>query len=109
MSKRGDKLYLEDIKESIKKIEKYTKGMSFAVFARDMRTIDAVVRNISVIGEAVKNISKETKSKNPEISWREIIGMRNKVIHEYFGIDEEILWKTIKEDIPIFKKQIFKI
>jgi len=71
--------------------------------------IDAVVRNLSIIGEAVKNIPREIKVKNPDVAWNEIKGMRNKVVHEYFGTDEEILWKTIQDDLPIFKKQIAKL
>ena len=72
-------------------------------------TIDAVVRNLMIIGEAAKNIPEEIKSKNPKIAWSEAVGMRNKVTHEYFGVDEDILWKTIKEDLPVFKKQILKL
>lgn len=106
MSKRGTRLYLEDIKISIKKIEKYTKDLTFDEFVNDTLKIDAVVRNLSIIGEAVKNTPKEIKSKHHDIPWNEIMGMRNKVIHEYFDTDEDILWKTIKEDLPIFKKQI---
>ncbi len=64
---------------------------------------------ISIIGEAAKNIPKEIKSKHPEIVWSDIVGMRNKIIHEYFGIDEDVLWKTIKEDIPALKKEIKKL
>jgi len=109
MSKRGIKLYLEDIQDSIRKIEKYTRGVDFSKFSRDEQMIDAVVRNLSIIGEAVKNIPKEIKAKNPDVAWNEIKGMRNKVVHEYFGIDEEILWKTIQDDLPIFKKQITKL
>jgi len=109
MSKRGVELYLEDIKESIRKIERYTRGIGFAEFSRDEKLIDAVVRNLSIIGEAVVNMPKEIKTKNPDVAWKEIKGMRNKVVHEYFGIDEEILWKTIQEDLPIFKKQIAKL
>lgn len=109
MSKRGIKLYLEDIQNSIRKIEKYTRGSNFEKFSRDEQMIDAVVRNLSVIGEAVRNVSKDMKAKNPEVAWNEIKGMRNKVVHEYFGIDEEILWKTIQYDFPIFKKQISKL
>lgn len=106
MSKRGAKLYLEDIRDSIKKIEEYTKDLNFDEFIKDEKTIDAVVRNLTIIGEAAKNIPNKIKSKNPDIAWVEAIGMRNKVTHEYFGVDEDILWKTIKEDLPIFKKQI---
>ena len=109
MSKRGIKLYLEDIQDSIRKIEKYTRDSNFEKFSKDEQMIDAVVRNLSIIGEAVKNIPKEIKAKNPDVAWNEIKGMRNKVIHEYFGIDEEILWKTIQDDLPVFKKQIAKL
>jgi len=109
MSKRGIILYYEDIKDAILKIEKYTRGLHDQEFYRDAKTIDAVVRNLSVIGEAVKNIPKEIRIENPEVAWKEILGMRNKVIHEYFGIDEEILWQTIKKDLPIFKKQIAEL
>lgn len=108
MSKRGDKLYLEDIMTSIEKIEEYVAGMNFESFAKDYKTIDAVIRNLSVIGEAVNNLSENSKVKNSEIPWIEIVGMRNKIIHEYFGIDEEILWKTIKEDLLEFKRLLDK-
>ena len=109
MPKRNTKLYLDDIKLAIRKIEKYTREISQKVFESDEKTIDAMVRNLEVIGEAVSNLSKEFRHKHPNIPWRKIIDMRNKVIHEYFGIDWEILWGTIKEDIPEFKKQISKI
>lgn len=109
MSKRGVKLYLEDIKEAIRKIEKYTSDVSFAEFAKDEQKIDAVVRNLSIIGEAVINMPKEIKVENPEVAWNEIKGMRNKVVHEYFGIDEEILWQTIQDDLPILKRQIIRL
>lgn len=98
-----------DIKVSIGRIEKYTRGSTFNEFANNTQKIDAVVRNLSIIGEAVKNIPKEIKSKYHDVPWREIMGMRNKVVHEYFDVDEDILWKTIKEDMPIFKKQISKL
>ena len=109
MSKRGIRLYIEDVRDSIYKIEKYTKDLDFNTFVKDAKTIDAVVRNLSIIGEAVKNFPDELKSKYPQVPWKEIVGTRNKAIHEYFGIDEDILWKTIKEDLPPFKKQISEI
>ena len=109
MSKRGLKLYLEDIRDSIVKIESYIKDLNFDKFSKDVMIIDAVVRNLTIIGEAAKNIPEEIKSKNSEIAWGEVVGMRNKVTHEYFGVDEDILWKTIKEDLPIFKKQILEL
>lgn len=109
MSKRGDGLYFEDIVNSIEKIENYIDGMKAEDFYNDHKTTDAVVRNLSIIGEAVNNLSEKTKLENAGIPWSEIIGMRNKIIHEYFGVDEEILWKTIKEDLPKFKELLRKI
>lgn len=106
MSKRDPKLYLQDIEDSIAKIEAYAADFDFDEFCQDRKTIDAIVRNLEIMGEAVKNLPEEIKSKNPDIPWGEVIGMRNKATREYWGIDEEILWKTIKEDLPDFKKQI---
>ncbi len=109
MSKRDANLYVEDIITSMDKIESYIEGFAFNDFCNDHKTIDAVTRNLSIIGEASNNMPEEIKLMYPEIPWVEIVGMRNKVIHEYFGVDEEILWKTIKEDLPNFKEQILKI
>lgn len=107
--KRGSGLYITDIKTSIAKIERYTKGILLDNLKKDEKTIDAVIRNLGIIGEAAKNIRGEIKDKYPDVPWREIIGMRNKVIHEYFGVDIDILWKTIKEDVPMLKKRIREI
>ena len=108
-ARRKIKLYVQDIIISIGKIEKYTKGFKFEEFIKYEKTIDAIVRNLSVIGEAAKNIPEEVKRKYPQIPWREIIGMRNKVMHEYFGVEEQVLWKTIKDDIPVLKVMIKKL
>ena len=109
MSKRGIKLYVADIKDAIRKIEKYTKDLTKKGFETDEQVVDAVVRNLGVIGEAVNNLPADFKAKYPEIPWQKIIGMRNKVLHEYFGIDWDILWQTIEKSIPELKKQINKI
>ncbi len=106
MSKRESALYLFDILSSINKIEKYTKGFSFDEFKNNSEKIDAVVRNIEILGEAARNVPKETTDKYPEIPWGKMVGIRNKVLHEYFGVDEEILWKTIQEDLPMLKDQM---
>lgn len=108
-SKHNDKLYLEDIRLSICSIEKYIKGMSFAEFSGDGRTIDAVVRNLEVLGEAANNVSKKNKEKYSQVPWKMMISMRNKVIHEYFGVDLEIVWKTIKTDLLELKKQLTEL
>lgn len=87
MPKRGDKEFLLDIIEAIKRIELYTKELSYPDFLQKMETQDAVVRNFEIIGEAVKNVSKPLKAKYNYIQWREIVGMRDKVIHFYFGVN----------------------
>lgn len=109
MSKRSIKLYLEDIQNSIRLIKKYTRGLDVNSFGKDTKTVDAVVRNLEIIGEAIVYISKEKRKEYPRIPWQQIIGMRNKIIHEYFGVDQEVLWQTIQEDIPQLKKEIKNI
>ncbi|HBB02471.1 MAG: hypothetical protein US89_C0012G0025 [Candidatus Peregrinibacteria bacterium GW2011_GWF2_38_29] len=109
MPKRDIFLYVNDIYCSCNKILKYTKGCNFAKFKKDEMIIDAVVRNLEIIGEAAKNAPSKLKESHKEIPWKQIIGMRNKVTHEYFGIDSEILWEAIREDIPALKEKIAKI
>ncbi len=106
MSKRSFALYLEDIKDSIERIKKYTQRLTFDDFNKDQKTIDAVVRNLEIIGEAARNFPKEVKLKHRQIPWKEITGTRDKVIHGYFVVDTGILWKTIQEDIPRLKEQL---
>lgn len=99
-------LYLSDIKIAIRKIQKFTRGISFENFSADEKTIDAVIRNFEIIGEASKNIPTEFKNKHKKIPWQKMIGLRNKMIHEYSGVDLEILWKTVEEDLPGLKKSL---
>lgn len=106
MSKREPELYFQDIIVSIKKIESYLEGRTYEKFVNDGMAMDAVVRNIEIVGEAANNISEETKRSHPEIPWGKITGMRNKIIHEYFGIDMEILWQTIQEDLRELRQQV---
>ncbi len=106
MSKRKPALYLQDIKDCVEKIKSYTENLSFDDFREDGKIIDALVRNLEIIGEAANNIPEEVKSKYPDIPWQKMISMRNKVIHEYFGVDTEIIWKTAKEDIPELDRKI---
>ncbi len=97
---RDHRLFLPDILEAIGKVCRYTEGMSFEEFVADEKTIDAVVRNVAVIGEAVRGIPDEIVAANPEIPWAEMRGIRNVVVHDYFGISHMILWDTAKEDLP---------
>ncbi|MGC9081530.1 HepT-like ribonuclease domain-containing protein [Sulfurihydrogenibium sp.] len=106
MSKRNWKLFLVDVLESIEKIENYTSEISFEEFIKDEKTKDAVVRNIEIIGEAVKHIPEEIKEKYNEIPWKKITGMRNRLIHGYFVIDYTIVWKIIKNELPDLKEKV---
>ncbi len=109
MSKRDQRLFLEDILEAIDRIENYTESMSYDDFIEDGKTIDAVVRNLEIIGEAVKNLSDEIKREHPEINWKGIAGMRDKLIHGYFGVDPQVVWETIQTRVPELKIQIKRI
>lgn len=99
MSKRDRNLLIEDMHEAALKIKRYTKGMDFDSFLGDDKTIDAVVRNFEIIGEAANRIDDDYKQKNPELAWNHLRGFRNRIVHEYFGIDYEIVWSIIENDL----------
>ena len=107
MRKVDFRVYIQDILEAIQRIDEYLTGITFEEFSKDNKTIDAVVRNFAVIGEAAKNVPVSVKRKHPEIAWKRMSGMRDKVIHEYFGVDPHILWDTSKIDLPA-SKQLLK-
>ncbi len=109
MSKRDVRVLFEDIIKSIERIKEYVGEMNYEEFLEDEKTKDAVVKRLEIIGEAVKNIPNEIKEKYPEIPWKAIAGMRDKLTHEYFGVSYKTVWETIKEDIPSFERQIKKI
>ena len=92
---------LEDIVQAVEKILRYTDGMTFEQFLADDRTVDAVVRNLTVIGEAARHIPDDFTAGHPEIPWKEMRGIRNVVVHEYFGVSKTIVWETTKRDLPV--------
>ena len=97
MSKRDNLLLLDDMLQSALKIKRYVKNIDFDSFISDDKTKDAVVRNFEIIGEAANRIEPDFRDRNPEIEWKRIRGLRNRIIHEYFGIDFEIVWQIIDE------------
>jgi len=102
-------VYFEDILEAIKRIDTYTTDFHLDRFKSDPKTVDAVVRNFEIIGEAVKKIPDSIRKQHPSIEWQKIAGLRDILIHEYFGIDAEIIWDVIQTKLPSFKNTISKI
>ena len=109
MSKREPILLLEDIIESIQKIKIYTSGLSLADFLKDDKTIDAVIRNFEIIGEASNRIPDEIRDKFQLVNWHRIRGFRNRIVHDYMGIDYEIVWEIIEKDLEELKNKIQEI
>jgi uncharacterized protein with HEPN domain len=99
-------MYLEDMNLAMERIAEYIHGYSFIQFKQDYKTVDAVIRNFEVIGEASRNLPKEFKEKHSEIPWSEMYLLRNKVSHEYFGIDYEIIWDVASNYLPENKQQL---
>lgn len=103
-----DKLYVSHVLEAIEKIEKFVAGAEFKDFSGSELIQSGVMRELSIIGEAAKQLSEDFKTTHGDIHWKEIAGMRDKLIHDYFEIDLEAVWKTVKNDVPFLKKAISK-
>ena len=97
---RDSRVYLEDILEATRKITSYTANLSKAAFLEDEKTFDAVVRNLEVIGEAVKKLPEDIRAQHPSLEWKKMAGLRDILIHEYFGLDSEIVWDIVKNKVP---------
>jgi uncharacterized protein with HEPN domain len=107
--KRDFKLFVKDILDAIDKIYEFIGKMEYGEFIKDDKTATAVVKKIEIIGEAIKNIPRDVRAKYNSIPWRDIVGMRNKITHNYFGIDYEIVWKVVKEKLPALKIQVEQV
>ncbi len=105
---KEDQIYLLHIRDAIEKVLKYT-AVTKEAFLSDSKTQEAVVRNIEIIGEATKNLSEALRTKYPDIPWKRIAGMRDKLIHEYFGVNYELIWDVIEKDFPGLREAIQKI
>ena len=106
---KEDAFYLEHILMAIAKLKEYTKNKTFSEFQKNSLLQDGVVRQLEIIGEAAKQLSLNTKEKAIKVPWKDIAGMRDKLIHAYFGVDVVAVWKTAMEDIPSLEKEIKKI
>jgi uncharacterized protein with HEPN domain len=103
---RNNRAYLSHIREAIESIEEYLENVTYDKFTSSKMIIDAVIRELEIVGEASNNLGDEFREKHPEILWRKMKNMRNFLIHEYFGVNTKIVWSTCKEDLPKLKKLI---
>jgi uncharacterized protein with HEPN domain len=106
---RDSWLYLEDMRTSCEKVLRYTRRLTVDQFMQDEKTFDAVVRNLEIIGEAAKHIPREMRTRYPQVEWRKIAGLRDVIAHEYFGIDLDILWDIVENQVPPLLENLQRI
>jgi len=106
MSNRGDVEWIQDVREAIVRIQRYRRGVSYQRFLRDTKTQDAVVRYLEIIGEAAKSISSDFKKEHRDVDWKGMAGMRDRLIHHYFGVNLDVVWSVAKDKLPALKMQM---
>ncbi len=109
MSSRGEREFLGDILEAAQRAMAYVAGMSYAEFLQDKKTQDAVIRTLEIAGEATKRVSLELREQNPAIPWRNMAAVRDKLIHDYFGVNFDIVWQIVTKELPDVATQIQRI
>ena len=102
-------MYLEDMQLAMNRIAEYIKGYDYELFKKDYKTVDAVIRNFEIIGEASRSLDDSIKNKYPDVPWKEMYYLRNRVTHEYFGVDYDIIWDVAVNHLPVNKLQIDSI
>lgn len=107
--KREHEDYLRDMLENAEKALSFIQGLDYDGFCRDEKAVYAVIRAFEIIGEASRQVPEDVRKSNPEIPWREIAGMRNKLTHEYFGVNTEVVWRTVQEDLPVIISALRKM
>jgi uncharacterized protein with HEPN domain len=100
MPKREPRLLIEDMLAAIDKVERFTSGMNRESFQEDERTVDAVVRNLEILGEAARQMPEDFAGRHPTVPWRQIAGLRNRIVHDYIGLDLALIWQVILHDLP---------
>ena len=103
---RDYRAYLDDVLEAIGNIEAFTAGLDYDGFVRDTKTVHAVIRDLEVVGEAVKKLPDDVRARRPDIEWKRIAGLRDVLIHDYFGIDHEIIWDVVQNKLPPLRSAI---
>jgi len=106
---RDSKVYLDDILQAAGRIGEYTRGLSREKFVADRRTLDAVIRNLEVIGEAAKQVPEEVRARCPQVEWKRLAGLRDILIHQYFGVDSEIIWDVVRNKVPQLEREVRKL
>ena len=106
---RDRRFYLRDIFTAMVAIQEFIEGMNFETFEADDKTASAVIRKLEIIGEATKNVPEEIRRKHPQVPWRQMAGMRDQLIHAYFGVDYSLVWETVKDQIPLLQPVIAQI
>lgn len=109
MSDRPVSALIADILESIAKIKRYTAGLPEKQFLADEKSADAVVRNLEIIGEAANHLPENFKNLHPQVAWTKIVGLRHRIVHDYFGVDLKIIWRIVRNELPLLKKELLSI
>jgi uncharacterized protein with HEPN domain len=109
MKDRSNKLLIDDIHEAITSIETYTKGLTYETFIADKKTMDAVIRNFEIIGEAIKKLNDELKESDKSVPWKKVASFRDILIHDYFAVDYFFVWEIIEHQMPQLKTAIIKL